>query len=211
MINLPGNLYIREVKGRNGGFSVGRLVTDIGEFVLRDPFLDQYGEGCYQGEFGIAEIFPASYVAGGRLVVEIRATLASLVLAAVEGPAEAEANSAGLTGQEPADPETQGGTGASKPEAGPIKLDTAASPENGPTGASGNPKNGPTSQNEMFPPMGNPDGDAADTDLFGTLWPLGDTVKLDTSVNRSLFRRQKERIKALGYTFQASGQLWVRA
>jgi len=59
--------------------------------------------------------------------------------------------------------------------------------------------------------MGNPDGDAADTDLFGTLWPLGDTVKLDTSVNRSLFRRQKERIKALGYTFQASGQLWVRA
>ena len=47
--------------------------------------------------------------------------------------------------------------------------------------------------------------------LFGILWPLGDTVKLDTSVNRSLFRRQKERIKALGYAFQASGQRWVRA
>ena len=39
MINLPGNLYIRSVRGRNGDFSVGRLVTDIGEFVLRDEFL----------------------------------------------------------------------------------------------------------------------------------------------------------------------------
>ncbi len=198
MINLPGNLYIREVKGRNGGFSVGRLVTDIGEFVLRDPSLGQYGEGCYQGEFGIAEIFPASYVAGGRLVVEIRATLASLVLAAVEGPGEAEAHSAILTGQEPAATETQGVTGASKPE-------------DGPTAATDSMKNRPTSQNEMFPPAGNPGDDEADTQLFGSLWPLGDTVKLDTSVNRSLFRRQKERIKALGYSFQASGQRWVLA
>ena len=77
MEDPSGNLYIRSVRGRNGDFSVGRLVTDIGEFVLRDEFLGQYGEGHYQGEFGIAEIYPASYVAGGRLGLEIRATLAS--------------------------------------------------------------------------------------------------------------------------------------
>ena len=64
MVNLPGNLYIREVKGRNGGFSVGRLVTDIGEFVLRDPFLGRYGEGCYRGEFGIGEV--PRQLCGGR-------------------------------------------------------------------------------------------------------------------------------------------------
>ena len=67
MVNLPGNLYSREVKGRNGGFSVGRLVTDIGEFVLRDPFLERYGEGCYRGEFGIAEV--PRQLCGGRPLV----------------------------------------------------------------------------------------------------------------------------------------------
>jgi len=47
MINLPGNLYIRSVHGRDGDYSVGRLVTDIGEFVLRDALLGQYEEGHY--------------------------------------------------------------------------------------------------------------------------------------------------------------------
>lgn len=211
MINLPGNLYIREVKGRNGGFSVGRLVTDIGEFVLRDPFLDRYGEGCYRGEFGIAEIYPASYVAGGRMVVEIRATLASLVLVAVEGPDEANVDSAGLAGQPPAAPENGDPTGDPKPEPDPAKPPTAVSPDGGQTAATGNTNNGHPAQNDIFPPAGDPGGDGADALLFGTLWPLGDTVKLDTSVDRPRFRRQKERIKALGYAFQASGQRWVRA
>jgi hypothetical protein len=211
MINLPGNLYIREVKGRNGGFSVGRLVTDIGEFVLRDPFLGQYGEGCYQGEFGIAEIYPASYVAGGRLVVEIRATLASLVLAAVEAPGETDADTAGLTGQQPVAPENGHPTGDPKPESGPVKPDTESPPDGGQADATGDAKNGHPAQGDIFPPAGDPGDGGADALLFGTLWPLGDTVKLDTSVDRPLFRRQKERIKALGYAFQASGQRWVRS
>jgi hypothetical protein len=211
MINLPGNLYIREVKGRHGGFSVGRLVTDIGEFVLRDPSLGQYGEGCYRGEFGIAEIYPASYVAGGRLVVEIRATLASLVLAAMEETDPAEADSAGLASQAPAAAETQGADSGPKPESDAGKPGLPAPHEDGQTAPNGTLKNGQPGQDEMFPPTGDSGGDGADAQLFGTLWPLGDTVKLDTSVNRALFRRQKERIKALGYAFRASGQLWVRA
>ena len=211
MINLPGNLYIREVKGRNGGFSVGRLVTDIGEFVLRDPFLERYGEGCYRGEFGIGEV--PRQLCGGRPLgsTEIRATLASLVLAAVEVPDETDVDPAGLAGQQPVAPENGNPTGDPKPESDPVKPDAATPPEDGQTAATGNTKNGHPAQNDIFPPTGNPEGDGADADLFGTLWPLGDTVKLDTSVNRPLFRRQKERIKALGYAFQASGQRWVRA
>ena len=92
-----------------------------------------------------------------------------------------------------------------------VKPDTATPPDGGQTAATGNTKNGHPAQNDIFPPTGDPDGDGADAHLFGTLWPLGDTVKLDTSVDRPLFRRQKERIKALGYAFQASGQRWVRA
>ena len=154
MINLPGNLHIRSVRGRNGDFSVGRLVTDIGEFVLRDPFLDRYGEGCYRGEFGIAEIYPASYVAGGRLVVEIRATLSSLVLAAVEAPGETDADTAGLAGQQPADPENGNPTGDPKPEPDPAKPDTATPPDGGQTAATDKAKNGHPAQNDIFPPHG---------------------------------------------------------
>ena len=152
-------------------------------------------------------------MAGGRLVVEIRATLASLVLAAVEVPDETDVDPAGLAGQQPVAKlkESTDGIVDPKPESDPVKPDTATPPEDGQTAATGNTKNGHAAQNDIFPPTGDPDGDGADAHLFGTLWPLGDTVKLDTSVNRPLFRRQKERIKALGYAFQASGQLWVRA
>jgi len=210
MIKLPGNLHIRSVRGRNGDFSVGRLVTDIGEFVLRDEFLGQYGEGHYQGEFGIAEIFPASYVAGGRMVIEIRATLASLALAAIDDLPGGQAESAvsaesALIGPEAGEETPQSKTKATSRRNKP----GVAKPPNDGQPADG--EDGQPAQNEIFPPTGDACDDEADAHLFGALWPLGDTVRLDTSVSRALFRQQKERMKALGYTFQASGQLWVRA
>jgi len=200
MINLSGNLYIRSVHGRNGDFSVGRLVTDIGEFVLRDEFLRQYGEGHYQGEFGIAEIFPASYVAGGRMVIEIRATLASLALAAIDDLPGGQAESA-----------VSAESALIGPEAGEATPPSKATSRRNKPGVAKPPNDGQPAQNEIFPPTGDACDDGADAHLFGALWPLGDTVRLDTSVSRALFRQQKERMKALGYTFQASGQLWVRA
>jgi hypothetical protein len=203
MINLPGNLYIRSVRGREGGFSVGRLVTEIGEFVLRDEFLHQYGEGHYQGEFGIAEIYPASYVAGGRLVVEVRATLASLVLALAGDLPAAELQSdvlppGGTALEAPADAKPQG---PSEAEALPPE---EPKPE---AKAEGSVQDGLFADEE---PQGPADNEA-DAQLFGTLWPLGDEVRLDTTVGRALFRRQKERLKVLGFTFQASSQIWLRA
>ena len=58
MIKLPGVLHIRIITGRNGDFRVGRLVTDIGEFAVKDAELDQYDEGRYEGYFGISQIYP---------------------------------------------------------------------------------------------------------------------------------------------------------
>ncbi|CAG0933512.1 hypothetical protein PLCT1_02392 [Planctomycetaceae bacterium] len=199
MINLPGNLYIRSVHGRDGDYSVGRLVTDIGEFVLRDALLGQYEEGHYEGEFGIAEIFPASYVAGGRMVIEIRATLASLVLAAIEDLHGGPADSVALADSGPVEPEKGEDTSQ------------VIAPNNGQPAENDGMHDGQPAQDEIFPATGDAGDDGADLHLFGTLWPLGDAVRLDTSVSRAVFRQQKERMKALGYAFQASGQLWVRA
>jgi hypothetical protein len=52
-----------------------------------------------------------------------------------------------------------------------------------------------------------PDDDAA---LFGDIWPLGDAVRLDPTVDRPVLRRQAARLKALGYHFQPLGRLWRR-
>jgi hypothetical protein len=84
MIKLSGTLFIRNVVGRNGAFSVGRLVTDIGEFAVKDALLDQYNEGRYEGEFGISRIYPSSYSAQNRMVIEVRAVLETMALAAID-------------------------------------------------------------------------------------------------------------------------------
>lgn len=51
---------------------------------------------------------------------------------------------------------------------------------------------------------------AKDAKLFGLLWPLGDHIKLDASMDRNLFRAQRDRLKELGYSFKPIGQLWTK-
>jgi hypothetical protein len=51
---------------------------------------------------------------------------------------------------------------------------------------------------------------AADTELFGLLWPLADALKLDPTVDRNIFRKQRDRLKAIGYRFEPMGQQWIR-
>ncbi|ERX50408.1 hypothetical protein Q005_05512 [Pseudomonas aeruginosa X24509] len=91
MINIPGQLAIRTINGRNGEFNVGKLSTSIGEFVIKDALLDQHIEGKYRGDFAITEIRPSYYTTGGRLVVEIRAKLDSMTLDDVDNLSDEEA------------------------------------------------------------------------------------------------------------------------
>ena len=51
---------------------------------------------------------------------------------------------------------------------------------------------------------------AADAELFGLLWPLADALKLDPTVDRNVFRKQRDRLKAIGYRFEPMGQQWIR-
>jgi len=48
----------------------------------------------------------------------------------------------------------------------------------------------------------------ADAKLFGALWPLGDMVKLDATVDRSVLRQQCNRLNLLGYQFAPLSQDW---
>ena len=173
MFKLSGVLSIRTINGRNGPFNVGRLVTDLGEFSVKDTLLDQYEEGKYEGDFGLSRIYPSYYVAGGRLVVEVRATLETMALAAIDALAPEDVEQA--------------------VEPDPIEEATTAQ------------QAGPAGDELVEAGDENPD-----VRLFGELWPLEAKVKLDPTVDRALFRNQKERLKGLGYRFQPLGQFWEK-
>lgn len=83
-IKLTGTLVVKNVHGRNGHFAVGDLNTDIGKFKVKDAILDQYQEGEYRGSFIVTQIFPSSYVWGGKVVTEIRVNLAEIFLEEAE-------------------------------------------------------------------------------------------------------------------------------
>ncbi len=113
---FTGSLAIREIHGRNGPFKVGTLHTPIGEFAIKDPMLDQYDEGKYQGEFQIESIYQGHYISGGRSVTEIRAKLADMLIddidAEAPAPIEVEPDPIDTDKPEPAKPAKE-----SQPEA----------------------------------------------------------------------------------------------
>ena len=179
MIKLPGVLHIRIINGRNGDFRVGRLVTGIGEFAVKDAELDQYDEGRYEGYFGISQIYPSYYSTSGRLVVEVRARLDLIDLASAEAPESVEC---GLE-QDPLDEQP------AAVNAIPQDLSADHADEEG---------------------LDKPADTDSDAQLFGLLWPLTNPIKLDPTVDRNQFRKQRDRLKALGYKFQAIGQQWLK-
>lgn len=83
MIKLSGSVQIRSIDGRNGSFNVGRLITEIGEFAVKRG-IEEFDPGAYSGEFTISRIYPASYVIGGRSIVEVRADIEAIALVDVD-------------------------------------------------------------------------------------------------------------------------------
>jgi hypothetical protein len=194
MLKLSGTLAIRTIHGARGAFNVGRLLTEIGEFTVKDSLIEEYDEGRYKGEFGIIAITPSTYFAAGRTVVEVRARLGSIALEDIAALAGDDRSP--LTEPDPIESE-------------PVLAAPAAAAEEA-AGADGSAPDALTSPDDEA--IDNADAtERALQALFGTLWPLDARVKLDPTVDRSLFRAQRDKLKALGYRFQPVGQVWERA
>ncbi|CAH2902138.1 MAG: FIG034376: Hypothetical protein [uncultured Paraburkholderia sp.] len=183
MISLSGTLDVRTIKGSNGPFQVGELTTSVGEFKVKDKVLEQFEPGAYTGTSLIDKIYPHSYVWYGKVTVEIRARLADVQLDNDEPLGEVHANQIAPE-PDPADEERR---------AAATEAITSAPADTEP-----------------------PAGDVPETlaDLFGT--ELADAIlasqplQLDRTVERSVLRRQRDELDALGYTFQASTQTWFK-
>lgn len=186
MISLSGTLDVRTIKGSNGPFQVGELTTSVGEFKVKDKVLEQFEPGAYTGTFLIDKIYPHSYVWYGKVTVEIRARLADVQLDNDE-PFSETGQVPASTEPDPADEERVPDTVA-KPRADEAAVTAQAGSESG----------------ELYLP-----------DLFGTELAdaivAGDPVKLDPTVDRGVFRQQRDQLRAFGYAFQASTQTWLKA
>lgn len=213
MITLAGQLAIKTIHGRNGDFNVGRLATAIGEFTVKNPELDQYPEGKYEGDFVIAEIRPSMYNTSGRMVIELRAHLGGMTLSNIDALTKDEAGR--LSPQEvdpideesdkargvPAEPPVPDAPALTAPAPAVVEPPVPVSPlvDTTPFGV--------TPLKEVTKTDGEPLDDAA---LFGVLWPLSDVVKLDATVSRRLLRQQRDRLGLLGFKFEPLSQDWHR-
>ena len=209
-IVVPGQLTLRTIRGKNGPFTVGRLTTHLGVFEVKDPELEQYPEGKYDGEFIIRYIFPKSYPVGGGMRFEIRASLDGMTLNGIDKLSRDEARSFAVQEVDPLDEEL-----GTQPAATPAKSSKASRPAKpAPAQASVDPLVDTTPFGVGTPPPaaaavpGNADdGDAA---LFGILWPLGESVRLDSTIDRRTLRSQIARLGEMGYALDFKTQEWSR-
>ena len=209
MISLPGSLSIKKINGTRGAFCVGELHTDIGDFKVKSTILDQFEEGRYTGQFAVTRIFPNAYPYFGKMVFEIRADISDLQL-------DDEGDQAPKQESVPAEPDPLDEVAAtaavpqpeaSQPEA-PAPAQDQAGPERAPIEAE--PGSWSVLSDDDVPPAEtDPDRELFGTELHAAV-ASGGQVKLDPTVDRAKFRLQRDRLKALGYRFDASGQMWMK-
>ena len=178
---VSGTLTIREIIGRNGPFKVGKLNTQLGEFAVKDALLDQYNPGTYEGNFGIGRIYPSYYVAGGRIVVEVRASLENMALSGIDDDLPEEA---AFTEPDPADAES-------------VETDSSSQTDD--------------SSSDLDETSDDKEADPDIRLFGASLMPLGESVKLDPTVKRKVLRAQCDRLKELGYQFNPAKQVWFIA
>jgi cell division septation protein DedD len=89
------------------------------------------------------------------------------------------------------------------PHARPASTPVVPADDNAPFGMPASPAAAPVTPE--------PDVDEADQELFGTVWPLGETVRLDSTVDRQRLRQQCQRLSELGYAMDFKSQAWNRA
>jgi hypothetical protein len=188
MITLKGELAIATRRGRKGKFNVGWLKTSTGNFYIKEAELDQFDEGKYEGEFYVRYFDLCSYTSRGRGYFEIQAFLSGMNLSSKDELSQEESESMAIQDIDPIDEE-------SKKMPSPEKIVQELL------------------QNVKQFDFDTPEttacvNDNPDEVLFGIVYPLGKTVKLDATVGRERYRKQIERLKALGYWIDHTDQIW---
>jgi hypothetical protein len=163
------------------------------------------------GEFAIRFIYPKAYPTAGGMRFEVRANLDGMTLSGLDKLSRDEARSFAAQEVDPLDEEV-----GTQPAAIPATTPQPASkpdPELAPVRASKDPLVDTTPFGVDAPSTAataSGDADSEDAALFGLLWPLDESVKLDSTIDRRTLRTQIARLSQLGYALDFKSQEWVR-
>ena len=212
MIKCQGTLRIKKIRqSRNGAFCIADLNTDFGEFKVKDPMLDQFDEGEYQGTIWISEIYLSQYIAYGKAVTELRARLHDLNIDSEDHkPVRSNEHSEPDPMDEVPTPQIP-----KKAAPGPQKRSTWASVKSNKLSKAANP--GQPTEDQEAGGVARRQEDAgkgvdSSVELFGqelaALIDKRQPVKLDPTVDRMLLRTQAASLRSKGYVFDAKQQAW---
>ncbi|WP_404299006.1 DUF3275 family protein [Alicycliphilus denitrificans] len=224
MIKLSGvTLRVKKIRGgRNGFFCIGELLTDIGEFRVVDPLLDQFEDGDYTGTVWVERIFLKQYIYYGKGITEIRATLHDVQLdSAAERPDDRMPPEADPAEELPASYPAATPTLAPRPTVQPppaltdqlreqLKAKLANAKQVRASSSQADRAQPATSVPAPATPP--PAENSALAELFAELWPQvqhREPVKLDSTVDRARLRQQVSALKDLGYSIDPMSQTWL--
>ncbi len=194
-ITLAGVLSIKSINGSRGAFSVGELEAEEGTFRIKDALLDEFEPGRYRGRFIISRIFPQAYTWRGTVRTEVRASLIEILL---DEPDEE------VSGESRVDTRQEHAVAAPVPtEVEPGPIDEQMSVAAVPTPAE-QPANVQSAESNQAAVRLFSEELQADIDAGGP-------IKLDPTIDRALFRQQRDGLKAIGFRFDASAQHWIKA
>ncbi len=211
-IRLPGTLVVKTYRGDYRSFNIGELTTPLCEFKVIDKWLEQLDDGTYEGEFWIGRIDLNSRPWRSRLILEMQARVLDYRLKETDRPSRRA--SVEIPEQDPLVDEAKPAISA-QARATSRTRDRSVKPPvvTAPTKSTGRLNRGSAAQQ---PPQKERRALEGLVDLFGRelaeLIAQGDQpVKLDATVDRELFRSQRDWLKKNGFTFDLEFQHWLPA
>ncbi len=198
-------LRVKRIRqSRNGPFSVADLITEFGEFKVKDPILEQFEEGEYEATVWISEIYLGTYVLYGKAVTEIRARLHDVQVHSEDHrPAEEELLEPDPIDEDepirlPKQPEqAQAAEQPEQPASVDRRWDEFKKPRKSRSEAKAAGATAPEQADSLF-----------DEEAQAAL-ERREAIALDRSVDRALLRQQIQALKDRGYRFDALSKLWV--
>lgn len=201
MERFTGSLLVEQIRGRHGPFCVGLLQTSIGRFKVKDKELDQFEPGTYKGVFLIEEIFTKAVPWRGGTFTELVAKIAEGGFLIDE---EQQLDDVDIPhAQVEPDPVDEGLAASNPvhaPEAKRPNEQTRHAPSNAPE-VTASPKSATATAEDDLTLFG-----VEISQMVGVRAPR---IALDPTVDRVQLRAQRERLKSMGYLFEAITQQWV--
>jgi Protein of unknown function (DUF3275) len=206
MQSFQAQLVVEEIVGRRSNFSVGTLITSLGPFKVEDSALDQFKAGTYTGTFLVEKIFSKGVPWRGGFFTKIIAKIAKDgYLIDEESDAPTHLSNPGQVEPDPVDDGASlGQTDVPTKSARPSL--TKRQGHIAPTLEIGTMANLASQEPAI-------DQRSQDQTLFGIglfeFFEQREELALDPSVDRAMFRQQRDRLKAVGYRFEAQNQRWL--